>query len=167
MSGGSPSQLTSYFISHMLERGQLQKHILEVLLPEYASRYRKLMSAIERLLHPLGCTSMRQTIEGINTAGGFFIWFSLPSPLEAEQVAAVALERENLIVAHGNMFEVWGDEKSAPFRRQLRVCFAWEDEDKLTIAIYRLSKVLEYMLSGAGLGEGRGGVKDMGTFIKI
>lgn len=64
-----------------------------------------------------------------------FIWFSLPSPLEAEQVAAVAQERENLIVAHGNMFEVWGDEKSASFSREIRVCFAWEDEHKLTTGI--------------------------------
>lgn len=71
VSGGSPSQLTSTFISHMLERGQLQKHIFDVLLPDYASRYRKLISAIERLLHPLGCTSRRQTIDGNNTAGGY------------------------------------------------------------------------------------------------
>lgn len=46
------------------------------------------------------------------------------------------------------MFEVWGDEKSALFRRQIRVCFAWEDEDKLTGGIYRLGKVIEYMLGG-------------------
>lgn len=64
-----------------------------------------------------------------------FIWFSLPAPLNAEQVAEAAQERENLIVAHGNMFEVWGDEKSAPFNREIRVCYAWEDEHKLTSGI--------------------------------
>lgn len=53
-SGGSPSQLTSTFIAHMLESGQLQKHIFDVLLPDYASRFRRMIGAIERMLHPLG-----------------------------------------------------------------------------------------------------------------
>lgn len=70
-SGGSPSQLTSTFIAYMLENGQLQRHIFDVLLPSYASRFRKMIGAIERILHPLGCTSHRQTIEGVNTAGGY------------------------------------------------------------------------------------------------
>lgn len=76
----------------------------------------------------------------------------------------MAVERENLIVAHGNMFEVWGDEKSALFRRQIRVCFAWEDEDKLTSGIYRLSKVIEYMLSGGGLSDQGQGIPNMASF---
>lgn len=76
-SGGSPSQLTATFIAHMLEKGQVQKHIFEVLLPSYASRYRKLIGAIERILHPLGCTSRRQTIDGVNTAGGYVKSFLL------------------------------------------------------------------------------------------
>lgn len=84
----------------------------------------------------------------MNTAGGYFLWITLPAPLEGEQLAALALERENLVISYGNMFEVWGDEKSATFRSQIRVCFAWEDEDKLTGGIYRLSKVIEYMLAG-------------------
>jgi len=62
------------------------------------------------------------------------------------------------------MFEVWGDEKSASFRHEMRVCFAWEDEDKLSAGIYRLGKVIEYMLSGGGVNEGRGGMRDMGSF---
>lgn len=53
-SGGAPSQLTSTFIAHMLENRQLQKHIFDVLLPDYASRFRKLIGAVERMLHPLG-----------------------------------------------------------------------------------------------------------------
>ena len=78
-------------------------------------------------------------------AGGYFIWLNLPPPLLAAQVAAIAQETANLIIAHGNLFEVYGDEKSAKFDHQIRVCFAWETEDDLEEGIRRLSQVIRQM----------------------
>lgn len=53
-SGGAPSQLTATFMSKLLESGDLQQHIVQVLQPAYARRYYSLMSAIEKYLIPLG-----------------------------------------------------------------------------------------------------------------
>ncbi|KAF1986773.1 PLP-dependent transferase [Aulographum hederae CBS 113979] len=53
-SGGAPSHFTSTHISHLLETGQLQSYITDTLRPAYASRYRRMMAAIEKHLLPLG-----------------------------------------------------------------------------------------------------------------
>jgi len=101
-----------------------------------------MLNAINTYLLPLGITM--NTPEKI--AGGYFIWFNLPETLLAVQVATKAQETANLIVAHGNLFEVYGDENSAKFNNQIRVCFAWEAEDKLEEGIWRLSQVIRQML---------------------
>jgi DNA-binding transcriptional MocR family regulator len=146
-SGGAPSQLTATFIAEMLKSGDLQNHVFDVLQPAYARRYAVLIAAIGEHLVPLGITLARTNLEGKDIFGGYFVWIQLPDGLKAESVAAAVKERENTIVAHGNLFEVWGDERIT-FDSALRLCFAWEDEQDLIDGVRRLGRVVEAFLKG-------------------
>jgi DNA-binding transcriptional MocR family regulator len=141
-SGGCPSQLVATMIAQLLQDGSLEAHIREVLIPSYARRWRMMMDAIERELVPLGASVSKVSLEGKDVFGGYFIWFELPEGMSAERVAVWAKERENLIVAQGDMFEVYGDEQAARFERWMRVCFAWEEEELLVEGIERLGRVV-------------------------
>jgi len=144
-SGGAPSQLTATFMSEMLKSGDLQRHILHNLQPAYASRYRTMFAAIEQHLLPLGVT-MPQT--GRDIVGGYFIWLSLPRPMDARALAARAKEEENVIIAQGSFFGVYGDTEDADFESEVRICFSWEEEEKLGEGIERLARVLRNMQTG-------------------
>ena len=141
-SGGAPSQLTSTFISNLIESGDLQRHIFQTLQPTYARRYHSMISAIEEYLLPLGVT-LPQTSRDV--VGGYFLWLSLPAPMQAEEVARRTQDEENLIVAPGPMFAVYGDEKEVDLERKVRVCFSWEEEAMLAEGIQRLARVIGRM----------------------
>ncbi|KAK4691474.1 hypothetical protein P7C71_g5532, partial [Lecanoromycetidae sp. Uapishka_2] len=149
-SGGSPSQLTSAFMSNLLESGDLQRHIFQTLQPTYARRYRNMADAIEEYLVPLGVTTPQPNRKII---GGYFIWITLPAPLQAEEAASLAKRDENLVVAPGHIFAVPGDEKAVNLDRQVRLCFSWEDEDKLADGVRRLGQVIANMQRRLKLGE--------------
>ena len=141
-SGGAPSHLVATFMSSLLETGDLQRHILQTLQPAYARRYRKMIDAIEEHLVPLGVT-LPQSKRAI--MGGYFVWLSLPSNLIAEDVAARAKEEEQLTIAPGSSSAVWSDENAVDLTRNVRLCFAWEEEDKLAEGIVRLARVIQGM----------------------
>ena len=126
-------------MSKLLESGDLQKHIFQTLQPCYARRYRSMIAAIEQYLIPLGVTLPQPSRTVI---GGYFIWLTLPEPLDAEEVAAYAKKHENLIIAPGPMFGVYGDETAVDLTRKVRVCFSWEEEEKLADGIQRLGQVI-------------------------
>ena len=126
-------------MSKLLESGDLQRHIFHTLQPSYARRYRSMISSIEQDLIPLGVTLPQESREVI---GGYFIWLTLPLRLDAEEVAMYAKQEENLIIAPGPMFGVYGDEKAVDLTRKVRVSFSWEDEQKLAEGIQRLGQVI-------------------------
>lgn len=97
------------------------------------------MAAIEKHLIPLGVT-LPQTNRDV--VGGYFIWLSLPAPLQAEEVAMIAKRDENLVMAPGPIFAVYGDEKAVDLVRNVRICFSWEEEGKLADGIRRLGQVI-------------------------
>jgi DNA-binding transcriptional MocR family regulator len=115
-----------------------------VLLPTYARRQRTMLQAIKEYLVPLG-VKLPQSER--RTAGGYFIWIALPQTLDAVEVANRARDQENLIVASGSLFEVPGDPTAHKFSHEIRLCFAWEDEDKFTEGIQRLSVVMRDLLA--------------------
>lgn len=129
----------------MVENGSLQHHITHTLQPAYARRYRSMISAITRHLVPLGVTLPQPTREVV---GGYFIWFSLPKPLLADAVAQRAQAEENLIVAQASLFAVYGDARKGELEREVRVCFSWEEEDRLVEGIERLARVIRRMQAG-------------------
>jgi DNA-binding transcriptional MocR family regulator len=142
-SGGCPSQLVATMITEVLKNGDLQEHVSSVLIPSYARRWAKMMSAIEEYLVPLGISVSKVSLSGKDVFGGYFIWFELPEGMSAARVATRAKEDQNLIVAHGNLFEVYGDEDAVKFHRWIRVCFSWEDEEILEEGIRRLAEVVK------------------------
>ena len=149
-SGGAPSQLTATFMANLLKSGDLESHIFQTLQPSYSRRYQSMISAIEKYLIPLGVT-LPQTSRDV--VGGYFIWLSLPAPLEAEEVAVCAKEYENLIIAPGPIFAVYGDDQAVDLDRKVRVCFSWEEEDFLAEGIQRLSQVIRRMQRDYGKSE--------------
>ncbi|KAF2437776.1 PLP-dependent transferase [Karstenula rhodostoma CBS 690.94] len=145
-SGGAPSQIAATFLAEMLASGDLQRHVYEVLQPSYGRRYRKMVTVIEKELIPLGAR-LPQTDRDI--VGGYFIWLTLPSGIESTAVVQRAKEEENVVVAQGEIFEVPGDTEHAGthFENDIRMCFAWEDEDALAEGIERLARVIRTLQS--------------------
>ncbi|KAI4701123.1 hypothetical protein J4E89_010699 [Alternaria sp. Ai002NY15] len=139
-SGGAPSQLTACFVAETLETGELQRYVYDRLQPTYGNRYRRMVEAINKHLIPLG-VEIPQTDREV--VGGYFIWLTLPSPLKGAVVAQRAKEEENLAVA-----QVPGDtgHEGTSFSNDIRVCFAWEEEDMLAEGIERLATVINRML---------------------
>ena len=126
-------------MAELLESGDLQHHIASILLPSYARRYYSMISAVERYLVPLG-VQLPQTDRHV--LGGYFIWLALPSPLVAESVALRAKEAENMIIAPGPMFGVYGDADEPGLKRKVRLCFSWEAPELLEEGIKRLGLVV-------------------------
>ncbi|KAK8194284.1 Valine--pyruvate aminotransferase [Zalaria obscura] len=143
-SGGAPSQLTSTYVERLLKQGVLDRHIRTRLQPAYASRWRCLVGNVERVLGPLGVKGPQSDREIV---GGFFVWYTLPEGVLAEEFVKRCREEENVVVAPGSVFEVPGDD-SISFERDMRLCFSWEDEDKMVEAVGRMRAVLEKMLKG-------------------
>ena len=97
------------------------------------------MDAIDSHLVPLG---VQLSQPHRDAAGGYFVWISLPRPLRGARVAQQARDKENLIVAQGEMFEVPGDPDGVRFPHDLRLCFSWETEESVVEGIRRLGAVL-------------------------
>ena len=142
-SGGAPSQLTATFMCNLLRSGDLQEHIFQTLQPTYARRYHVMVAAIETNLVPLGVALPHQKRE---VAGGYFVWISLPEPLQAQDVVARAVQDWQLVIVAGHNFAAWGDQSQGKFARNIRLTFSWEQEDKLLVGIERLALLVKKML---------------------
>ncbi|KAH5438886.1 hypothetical protein HBI32_021180 [Parastagonospora nodorum] len=143
-SGGAPSQLTACFVAETLETGELQRFVYYTLQPTYCKRYRKMIEIINKDLIPLG-VRLPQTDR--NVVGGYFIWLTLPDSVDGAALAQRAKDEENVVVAQGDIFEVPGDtaHPGTSFSNDIRLCFAWEDEDMLAEGISRLGAVISKM----------------------
>ena len=155
-SGGAPSQLTSTYINVLLEKGELQAHIRNVLLPAYSRRYAKLVGAIQKELVPLGFVLPEHNAAMKDVQGGYFTWLTLPSSLPstskhhssaAEGLAERCLAEENVTIAPGKIFEVPNDNGKVSFGNSIRLCWSWEDEDKLEEGIVRIARVAKAMIA--------------------
>lgn len=147
-SGGAPSQLTATFVDQLLSTSVIQNHIINVLQPAYADRYHRTLSAIQEYLLPLGLTIPPNPHEA---AGGYFVWLDLPEPLRASDLARRAMEEENLLIASGDLFQVPGEDgpHHDDFERSVRLCFAWEEPNKLGEGIQRLAAVVRRAMASA------------------
>ncbi|KAF1922695.1 PLP-dependent transferase [Didymella exigua CBS 183.55] len=143
-SGGNPSQFASNILAEAMENGELQRRVYEQLQPAYGKRYRSMVKAINDLLVPLG-VRLPQTDRDI--VGGYFIWLTLPDGMEGGALVERAREDENVVVAQGELFEIPGDSDHprTSFKNDIRVCFAWEEEDALIEGIERLATVIKIM----------------------
>lgn len=147
LSGGAPSQFCAGVLGYLVEDGQLERHIEDVVRPSLRRRHKIMMDAIHRYISPLGIRTRESSVADKHVYGGYFIWLAsdqgqLPP---ARQVADAALAEENLVIAPGNIFEVRGDERRTRFDREIRLCFAWEAEHVLEEGVRRLDDLLKRM----------------------
>ncbi|KAK7428187.1 Valine--pyruvate aminotransferase [Neonectria magnoliae] len=162
-SGGCPSHLAATFVHEMIATGALEKHIRNVLIPTYRSRYYAMLRAIEEHLIPLGFrVSTGTTYEASApngqtnghaqkepAAGGYFTYISAPTdlPFSVGDLAAMALQEHDLKFAYGGMMTVEGDEGSSKraaegFGNGIRLCWAWHNEEEITEGIQRLARLV-------------------------
>lgn len=72
--------------------------------------------------------------------------------MTAGEFAQVCKEEEGVIVAPGAMFEVPGDD-AVKFDGNVRLCFAWEDEQRLVEGVRRMKAAAKKVMAG---GNARG-----------
>lgn len=154
MSGGAPSYLMSTFVENIISSGALTKHLNNVLVPTYSSRYHGMIAAIKSELLPLGVQvaignpafSVSKSNAKTSISGGFFTSLNIPHHLPPTSIlAAEALKNHKLRIGYGKMFEVVGDEGSAErskleggFAHSIRICWAWHTEEEILEGIRRL-----------------------------
>lgn len=128
-----------------MSSGQLSKHVFDLLQPSYARRYHKMLEAVQSHLLPLGLTMLEP--HGY-VRGGYFLWLTLPESLNGDRIATRAEREENLIIITGPRFQVEGDDKTdiTKFDKDLRLCFAWEEENLLEEGVIRLARVIKRAL---------------------
>lgn len=123
---------------------------------------------------PHGSASGDAEAEALQVYGGFFLWITFAETTTAvtvdggqpakvppaRAIAARCLAEESLVVGAGHFFEVHGDEAAVGLDREIRLCFAWEDEADLVEGVERLARVLRRMIdegeSGWASEEGAG-----------
>ena len=112
-----------------------------------------MLDAINEHILPLGIEIRESALGGFDVYGGYFVWFTPMQGFPSKLVSEVALKEENLIIGYGNMFEVQGDEASAKFNNDIRLCFAWEAEADLVEGVRRLGNLLKRMQENRGYYE--------------
>jgi DNA-binding transcriptional MocR family regulator len=145
MSGGAPSQLCAAMLADLLRTGELVNFIENKTRPALQRRHRIMMDAVKQYLAPLGVVSRESSISGESIYGGYFVWLTLTQGPPALLVSDAALKEENIIVGRGSMFVVRGDEESAKFDRNIRLCFSWESEEALVDGVQRLGLLIKRM----------------------
>ncbi|ETS75903.1 hypothetical protein PFICI_12847 [Pestalotiopsis fici W106-1] len=151
-SGGAPSQFSAAVLSALLGSGGLARHIEENLKPAYQRRHALIMDAVRRFLVPLGAEVRANSLEGgdgerEHIFGGYFIWIHFPGGPSTKLISDRCRE-ENLAIGAGALFEVQGDEDAVRLDKDIRLCFAWEDEEDLVEGVERLAKVVDAIQKG-------------------
>ncbi|TDZ32555.1 Uncharacterized protein C8035_v011584 [Colletotrichum spinosum] len=148
-SGGGQAHFSSLFVEKLLESGSLAKHINEVLVPTYRTRYYALVRAIRRHLYPLGVRIVAdEATRTTDVAGGFFLYLSFGGGVEiASEVARIALGHFSLKISPGSIFGVPDDPLSdargkSTYYNGTRLCWAWHEEDEIVQGIERLAVVV-------------------------
>ena len=137
----------STFINELLESGFVQQYITTELIPEGRRRYITMSSAVIEFLVPLGVTFSPDHGKGA-MAGGYYIWLSLPVPLTAAEICQNAERTQNLVVGSGDLFIVPGYLAPEIVHRGLRLCFMWEDSERLVEGVKRLAVVIKALQDG-------------------
>ncbi|KAH8172583.1 aminotransferase class I and II domain-containing protein [Sarocladium implicatum] len=164
-SGGAPSQFCAAMMSELVESGSLEQWINTTTVPALQRRHKLIMDAVKQYIAPVANVTLRESsLSRGDSYGGYFIWFTLPDGLLAKRVADVALKTENLVIAHGNMFEVKGDEDSAKFDHDVRLCFSWEPEEALVEGVKRLGRVVKRVKDGDVIAEEANGDETTNTY---
>ncbi|PFH59112.1 hypothetical protein XA68_12778 [Ophiocordyceps unilateralis] len=120
-----------------------------------AKAYRRGASAH---LVPLGFQARESSLAGSDWYGGYFIWLTASSTTTTmpppRLVAEAAMREASVVIGPGTMFEVRGDERRTRFDGEIRLCFAWEEEEALVQGVRRLGLLLKRMQEDRGYYDG-------------
>ncbi|KAM3511905.1 hypothetical protein MY11210_004446 [Beauveria gryllotalpidicola] len=141
-SGGAPSQLCAMMLAEVVENGQLQRFVDKTVRPALQQRHKLIIDAIGRHILPLGGGMRAASLKGCDIFGGYFVWLRISSEFSTKFIADVLRYEEDIIIGHGQMFTVHGDEKSATFNKHVRLSFSWEAEEDLVDGIKRIGQTL-------------------------
>ena len=123
------------FVAHVAaafcQEGWLEPHIAQ-LVARYRTRRDALLAALER--------EMPDGVRWTHPAGGFFVWLTLPEPLEAEAVLATVTER-GVIFTPGARFFAQASEGGG--RRNLRLPFSFLSEAQMAKGVRVLAEVIK------------------------
>lgn len=137
----------STFINELLESGFVQQYLTTELIPEGRRRYTTMSSAVSEFLVPLGVTFSPDHGKGA-MAGGYYIWLNLPVPLSAAEISQNAESTQNLVVGNGDIFIVPSYLAPENLYQGLRLCFMWEDNERLVEGVKRLAVVIKALQDG-------------------
>ncbi|OAA39050.1 Pyridoxal phosphate-dependent transferase, major domain protein [Cordyceps fumosorosea ARSEF 2679] len=141
-SGGAPSQLCAAMLAEVVENGQLQRFVDETVRPALQQRHGLMIDAIRSHVSPLGARTRAASLKGCDVFGGYFVWMDIDSDFSTKFIAGVLRSEEDIIIGHGQMFTVHGDEESASFDKSVRLSFSWEAEEDIVDGIKRIGLAL-------------------------
>ncbi|KAJ4148301.1 hypothetical protein LMH87_002778 [Akanthomyces muscarius] len=141
-SGGAPSQLCAAMLADIIGTGQLQGFVDETVRPALQRRHRLMMDAIHTHLSPLGVKVRASSLRGYDISGGYFVWLDVSSEFSTNFIADMLRYEEDIVIGHGQMFAVHGDDKSANFAKCIRLSFSWEAEEDIADGIKRIGQML-------------------------
>ncbi|KAM0272226.1 hypothetical protein ACHAQH_008786 [Verticillium albo-atrum] len=138
VSGGVPSQFTSAIVTQLLTSGKLDEHINTCVRPGLQRR----QAVLERAARVPG-SAWRVVGANGGVFGGCFLWLTLPyGGLWAAEFAKRAETEEGVLIAPGDLFAVPGRGVEGRYVRNVRPCFALEDEERIEEAVRGLARVL-------------------------
>jgi len=126
---GGANPFVAHVVAAFCREGWLEPHIAR-LVARYRARRDALLAALER--------EMPQGVSWTRPAGGFFVWLTLPQPLEAEAVLAAATERGVVFVPGTRFFAEGGG------RRNLRLPFSFLPEARMEEGVRILAEVIRW-----------------------
>lgn len=149
-------------IDQMLSNGQIMKHLEEVLIPTFQKRYHSMVRAIREFLLPLGVQILHNSSKTasddearITQAGGYFLYIIFPEGdglPDVAEITKLASEKYLLQVTPGQIYQVndaiTGAGTQELFRRGLRLCWAWHEEEDIIEGIRRLAEALKATKTG-------------------
>ncbi|KAF3988754.1 hypothetical protein FT663_03842 [Candidozyma haemuli var. vulneris] len=133
-SGGSPGQLNSVVVQHLITDGTIDK-IVEFYKKTYKARAETLKKALDEHLPP-------KYTKHYGGDGGYFVWVTIDAPnFNLSEVISTLQKEHNVIIADGGNFEVEGDSLGWA-KLGARLCVALLTEEEIEEGIKKWGQVL-------------------------
>ncbi|KAM3582386.1 hypothetical protein VKS41_005031 [Umbelopsis sp. WA50703] len=139
-SGGSPAHFVSKLILETLQNNDLKNHIAKTRNVLSERMTNGLITAIDELLVPLGCSYHKPK-------GGYFLWLKLPQSITS-QALEQTIKKNGILVScgYGYKFAVpskGNDNNTVEIGSHVRLCFAFYTTPELKLAVERLHQAIQ------------------------
>ena len=130
-SGGGPTPFAAFVTASFCGQGWLEPHIAR-LAETYRQRRDVLLAALE--------ASMPDGVRWTRPAGGFFVWLTLPEPLQASTVLERAHQRAITFLTGAPFFAEGGGE------RHIRLPFSFIAPEEMEGGVHTLADIMRELL---------------------